>query len=288
MKFQIISEMRTEYPVEKLANYFKISVSGFYKWLKRPSKKVDTRRAKWGKIVHAVFDEFKGRYGSPRITKELHARGYKISRRYVELLMRINQLKATLKTSYKVQTTDSKHDLPISPNLLNQNFDVPQINKVWVSDITYIRVGVKFLFLCIILDLANREVVGWTLSKKMNTQIVVNSLINAAQKRKPPEGLVFHSDRGSQYASKTFRRWLKHFGMIQSMSRKGNCYDNACAESFFHSLKTEEVYRNNYSCEAVARTRIFSYIEMFYNTVRRHSKLNFESPRNWLRLQNAV
>ncbi len=287
MKFRIISELRAQYPVEKMAIYFKVSVSGFYKWLKAKTC-LDSQRAKMAALVKSVFDQFDGIYGSPRITKELRARGHKISRRYVELLMRLNNWRAVLKPVFKVQTTDSNHDLPISPNLLNQNFTVKEINKVWASDITYIRVGQTWLYLCVILDLANREVVGWQLSRRMDSRILVNALLKAVGNRKPPAGLIFHSDRGSQYASKVFRRWLKRFGIIQSMSRKGNCYDNACAESFFHSLKVEEVYRNKYDTEERARARIFNYIEGFYNSVRRHSALNYESPKNWLKILQAA
>jgi putative transposase len=273
--------------VEKMAQYFKVSVSGFYKWFKVKSR-LNDRRERMAALVKSVFEEFNRVYGSPRIVKELRARGHKISRRYVELLMRLNGWRAVLKPVFKVQTTDSNHDLPISPNLLMQNFTVKEINKVWVSDITYIRVGSAWLYLCVILDLANREVVGWQLSRRMDSRILVSALLKAVANRKPPAGLIFHSDRGSQYASKVFRRWLKRFGMIQSMSRKGNCYDNACAESFFHSLKVEEVYRNKYNTEERARARIFNYIEGFYNSVRRHSTLNYESPKGWLKLQQAA
>lgn len=270
-----------------MAQYFKVSVSGFYKWLKVKSH-LNDRRERMAALVKSVFNQFDGVYGSPRIAKELRARGHKISRRYVELLMRLNGWRAVLKPVFRVQTTDSNHDLPISPNLLKQNFTVKEINKVWVSDITYIRVGSAWLYLCVILDLANREVVGWQLSRRMDSRILVNALLKAVGNRKPPAGLIFHSDRGSQYASKVFRRWLKRFGMIQSMSRKGNCYDNACAESFFHSLKVEEVYRYKYDTEERARARIFNYIEGFYNSVRRHSTLNYESPKGWLKLQEVA
>lgn len=287
MKFRIISELRAQYPVEKMAKYFKVSASGFYKWLKTKSC-LNNRRELMAGLIKSVFDQFNGIYGSPRITKELRARGHKISRRYVEFLMRLNSWRAVLKPVFKVQTTDSNHDLPISPNLLNQNFTVKEINKVWVSDITYIRVGHAWLYLCVIIDLANREVVGWQLSRRMDSRILVNALLKALAKRKPPAGLIFHSDRGSQYASKVFRRWLKRIDMIQSMSRKGNCYDNACAESFFHSLKVEEVYRHKYDTEERACARIFNYIEGFYNSVRRHSTLNYESPKGWLKLQEAA
>lgn len=185
-------------------------------------------------------------------------------------------------------TADSDHELPVAPNLLNQNFTASEPNKVWVSDITYIRVGNSWLYLCVILDLANREVVGWKLAKRMDARFVVATLLQAIAKRKPEPGLIFHSDRGSQYASHVFRRWLNRFGIVQSMSRRGNCYDNACAEAFFHSLKVEEVYRNKYHNEARARARIFNYIEGFYNSVRRHLALSYESPKGWLKLQQAA
>lgn len=287
MKFQIISELRTQYPVVKMAEFLKVSASGFYKWLTVRRTRTN-RRETVAKLVKGVFDEFKGIYGSPRITMELRARGHKISRRYVELLMRLNGWRAVLKPVFRVQTTDSDHELPVAPNLLNQNFTVQEPNKVWVSDITYIRVGNSWMYLCVILDLANREVVGWQLAKRMDTRFVITTLVNAIGKRRPAPGLIFHSDRGSQYASYVFRRWLRRFGIVQSMSRRGNCYDNACAESFFHSLKVEAVYRNRYENEMRARARIFNYIEGFYNSVRRHSALNYESPKNWLKILQAA
>lgn len=287
MKFQIISELRAQYPVAKLATFLRVSVSGFYKWLSAKRSRTGRREA-IAKLIKAVYDEFNGIYGSPRITMELRARGHRISRRYVEFLMRVNGWRAIRRPVFKVQTTDSDHKLPVAPNLLNQNFTVHAVNRVWVSDITYIRVGMRWLYLCVILDLANREVIAWQLANRMDVRFVVTTLLDAIGKRRPAPGLIFHSDRGSQYASHAFRRWLKRFGIVQSMSRRGNCYDNACAESFFHSLKVEEVYRNKYQNEQCARARIHNYIEGFYNSVRRHSALNYESPKGWLKFQQAA
>ena len=281
-------ELRSKYPIAKMAKHLKVSVSGYYKWLNRRGQ-IKHRKIEITNKIITLFNQFNGIYGSPRIAIELKAQGVRFSRKNVELIMRNNGLYAGSKQVFRVKTIDSNHNMPISPNLLDQKFDVKEINKVWVSDITYIRVGGRWVYLCVIIDLANREVVGWEISDCMSSRIVKNALLKAVKKRKPSPNLIFHSDRGSQYASKSFQRsGLKHFEMIQSMSRKGNCYDNACAESFFHSLKVEEVYKNKYVTEEVARGRIFNYIEGFYNSVRRHSTLDFESPLDWTKLKKIA
>lgn len=175
-------------------------------------------------------------------------------------------------------TTNSKHDLPVAENLLKQNFAAEKPNTVWVSDITYIWTLEGWLYLAVILDLYSRQIVGWAMSDRLTSDFVVKALYQAIGHRRPPSGCIIHSDRGVQYASTDFRKGLETFGFIQSMSRKGNCYDNAVAESFFHTLKIEHVYDHKYETRAEARQSIFEYIEMFYNRIRRHSALGYKSP----------
>ena len=204
--------------------------------------------------------------------------------------MRENGLKARHKKRFRV-TTNSKHDYPISPNLLNRDFTLEKINTCWVSDITYIDTHEGWLYLCSILDLFSRKVVGWSMASHMRADLVIDALDMAVKHRNPPEGLMFHSDRGVQYASGTFRKKLKSYKMIQSMSRKGNCWDNAPAESFFSTLKIEEVYTHSkYRTREEARKAIFEYIEVFYNRKRSHSFLDYKSPSEYeaLKLKNVA
>lgn len=255
-----------------------VSKSGYYKWQNPlPSKKLYSD-AHLLKEIKLIFDENMRVYGSPRITLELRDLGFRVGENRVARIMRENRIFVEVKPQFRVQTTDSDHDLPISPNLLNQNFDVDQPNAVWASDITYIRIASKWYYLCVILDLFNREVVGYTLSSHMKTSMILETLHKAVKKKRPGKGVIFHSDRGSQYASKEFRKWLKYYGFVQSMSGKGNCYDNAVVESFFGRFKVEEVYRNIYGNSKFAGTRIFYYIECFYNRKRRHSCNGGKSP----------
>lgn len=185
-----------------------------------------------------------------------------------------------MKRKFKA-TTNSKHNHPVAPNLLNQDFTVEKPNQVWVTDITYIATKEGWLYLAIILDLFDRKIVGWSMDSTMTQQLVINALNNAVRRRKPAKGLIHHSDRGSQYASKAYQSLLRSYGMRASMSRKGNCYDNACAESFFGTLKTEMVYFCKYGSRAQAKSSIFEYIELFYNTERLHSSLNYKSPKDY-------
>ena len=184
------------------------------------------------------------------------------------------------KRKFKV-TTDSKHDLPVAPNLLNRGFEVQEPDRAYVSDITYIWTQEGWLYLAVVIDLFSRQVVGWSMSNRMKTDLIINALTMARWRRQPGTGLMFHSDRGSQYCSKRFQKELKDHGMISSMSRKGNCWDNAVAESFFGSLKTERVFFANYKTREDAKRDIVDYIEMFYNSRRRHSYLGYVSPKEF-------
>jgi putative transposase len=229
-------------------------------------------------IRHA---ELKGAYGSPRMVREIRGRGFPASKERVERLIRENGIRARHKRRFKA-TTDSRHSLPVAPNLLDRNFIPSAPNRVWTADLTYIWTVEGWLYLAVVLDLFNREVVGWLLKPRMTAEIVIDALTIAWFRRKPAPGLIHHSDRGSQYASHAFRARLKEYGMICSMSRKGNCWDNAPAESWFNSYKNEQVHGTFYETRADAVADAFDYIEAFYNRRRRHSTLGYASPQQFL------
>ena len=228
--------------------------------------------------IHAEFGEI---YGSPRMVRELRARDFPASKERVERLMRENDIHARHKRRYKV-TTDSKHNLPIAQNLLDRNFNPAAPNQVWTSDITYLWTDEGWLYLAIVLDLFNREVVGWSLKTRMTADIVIDALTMAWFRKKPAAGLMHHSDRGSQYASHAFQEKLKEYGMICSMSRKGNCWDNAPTESWFNSFKNERVHGLRYETREEMKAMSFDYIEVLYNRKRQHSTLGYKSPIQFL------
>jgi transposase InsO family protein len=259
-----------------------VSCSGYRAWKRggQPKRK-RLADAQLLTLIEAIHAEFKGAYGSPRMVLELRHRGFSASKKRVERLMRENGIRARHKRRYKA-TTDSKHSLPVAPNLLDRKFSPTAPNLVWGSDITYIWTDEGWLYLAIVLDLFNREVVGWSIKPSMASDIVVDALSMAWFRRKPAPGLIYHSDRGSQYAGHVFQAQLKEYSMVCSMSRKGNCWDNAPVESFFNSLKNERVYGTRYRTRADACADLFDYIEALYNRKRRHSTLGYVSPIQFL------
>ena len=254
-----------------------VSVSAYYEWESEQVSAHERRDGELSELIRALFVEFHGRYGTPRIQDELAQRGVPVSRKRVARLMRESGLRAKSRRKFKA-TTDSNHALPVAPNLLEQRFQVERPNTAWVSDITYLRTRQGWMYLAVIVDLFSRKVVGWSLRERMSAELVCEALDAAVQQRCPPPGLVFHSDRGSQYASRAFRRRLWRYRMRQSMSRKGNCWDNAVAESFFATLKKELVRDCVFTTRTAARNAVFEYIEIFYNRRRAHSLLNYETP----------
>lgn len=280
MKYQFMKDNSKAFPVKKMASVFKVSRSCYYAWLNSGPSAHELRDRDLLIEITRVFEENRKQYGSPRVYKELHGTEFSCSRSRVARLMRENDLVARQKRRYKV-TTDSSHDYPVSPNLVNQNFSVDSINECWVSDITYIDTMEGWLYLCSVLDLFSRRVVGWSMASHMRAELAIDALDMAVLHRNPSRGLTFHSDRGVQYASAAFREKLKGYEMIQSMSRKGNCWDNAPAESFFSTLKMEEVYHKKYRTREEARQSIFEYIEVFYNRQRSHSFLDYTSPAKY-------
>lgn len=282
MKFNFIKLYRSEFFVEKMCNLLEVSTSGFYEWLDRSDSKREIENQGIVEKIRQIHEGPKRVYGSPRITQELQDECFAVSENRIARLMKKAGISAKTSKKFKVVTTDSKHNYPVSPNLLNRDFAAKKPNQVWLSDITYIRLGNKFGYLCAIMDLFNREVIGWSFAMHMHTDLVVDAFKKAVRKTNPEPSLIFHSDRGSQYASKDFREHLEIMGFKSSMSRKGDCWDNAPMESFFHTLKTEEVYCKDYKQFKVARNNIFDYIEVFYNRIRKHSSLGYLSPLQYL------
>lgn len=280
MKYQFMKDNSMTFPVKKMAKILNVSRSSYYDWLRREPTEKDVLNNLFILKIKKIFKDNDNRYGSPRIYKEMKKTGFFCSLNKTAKIMRRNGLIARPKRRFKV-TTDSSHHYPISPNLLSRNFKVAFMNSVWVSDITYIRTDQGWLYLCIVLDLYSRRVVGYSMASHLRAELAIDALEMAVRYRKPGSGLIFHSDRGIQYASEDFRKKLSSYKMIQSMSRKGDCWDNACAESFFSTLKLEEVYRKKYRTKEEARESIFEYIAVYYNRRRSHSFLDFLSPEEY-------
>ena len=263
-----------------MCEVLKVSSNGYYSWRNCHFNKRTEENSKLIPLVRQVHSESGGTYGTRRIAKALQALGIPCGRSRARTLMRMAGVAARQRKRFRV-TTDSKHNLPVAPNLLNRQFEVKRPNSVWVSDITYVWTREGWLYLAVVLDLFSRQIVGWTMSNRINRKLVMNALRMAIWRRRPAPGVMFHSDRGSQYCSHDFQRLLKTHKMTCSMSRKGDCWDNAVAERFFASLKTERVFPKNYRTREEARRDIIDYIEMFYNSKRLHSYLGYVSPREF-------
>lgn len=267
-----------------MSSFFGISSSSYYKWAKDPVGFWEQQNFQLLAKLKEVYSMSKGRYGSPRITKELNADGIKVSRPRIARLMGRNGIKSIMKRKYRL-TTNSNHLYPVNANLLLRDFSTTGTGEKWVSDITYIRTGEGWLYLTVVMDLADRKIIGWSMDNRMSAGSTVVDAWKMAIKNRPLEReLIFHSDRGIQYASHEFRRCLKGLPVLQSMSRKGNCWDNAIAESFFKTLKTELVYHRKFETRAQAKLEIFDYIEVWYNRKRRHSALGYLTP---IQVENA-
>ena len=262
-----------------------VTRSGYYSWTNRPQSQRSQENKALLIQIKSAHKESKKTYGSPRIHQELWASGFHCSRNRIARIMRENGIAAEHKRRFQV-TTDSKHDMPVAENLLDQKFDTPAANTRWAGDITYLWTKEGWLYLAVILDLFSRRVVGWSMKSAIDRSLVIGALRAAVWSRRPGTGeLICHSDRGSQYASGDYQKILREAGIACSMSRKGNCWDNAPVESFFATLKREMVYRNNFATREEARTAVFSWIEGWYNRKRRHSALGYLSPEQFERQQ---
>lgn len=272
--------MKKDYPILALCALLEVSPSGYYDWQKRRvspgTRAVENQTL--AKEIDKIHAQSRQTYGSPRIVDELRKNGRRHGRNRVSRLMKEGGLCGRQKGRYRVQTTDSQHDQPIAPNRLAQVPKATVANQLWVADITYIETREGWLYLAAILDLYSRKIVGWAMSERIDTSLVLKALAMALLHRNPPANLLFHSDRGVQYASADYRRALDQAGLVASMSRKGNCYDNATMESFWSTLKLELIYRRDFDTRSQARSEIFDYIESFYNRQRAHSALNYQSP----------
>jgi transposase InsO family protein len=283
-----IAAKKAQYPVRLLCELLEVSRSGFYAWVDRATPRKKLADARLVLEIKAAMARGRGAYGSPRVHRELRARGIRVSKKRIERLMRENDLVARQKRRF-VHTTDSRHDNPIAPNVLDRGFDVKAANQAWVGDVTFIPTGEGWLYLAVILDLFSRRVVGWATSATNDRQLALCALEHALRARRPRAGLVHHTDRGSPYASDDYRAVLDRNAITASMSRTGDCYDNAVAESFFATLKAEHVDHEDFATQAIGTASIGDYVERFYNTTRRHSHLGYVSPIEFeLRSQSAA
>lgn len=280
MKFRFISDHQETFKVGLMCTLLNVSRSGYYVWRNRPESRRSRENRALEDRIRVMHADSHGIYGSPKIHLDLNEDGVRCGKNRVARIMREAGIRSRIKKKFKA-TTDSRHNLPVAPNLLNQDFSVDAPDRTWVGDITYIHTQQGWLYLAVLLDLFNRQVVGWATSSRLTRQLAIDALGMALDSRKPESGLIHHSDRGSQYASRDYQRLLSRNGMICSMSRKGNCYDNAVAESFFHLLKTEWVNHYRYLSRAQAVSSLFYYIEIFYNRKRRHSALGYATPQDY-------
>jgi len=268
---------KTDHNINAMCKELRVTRSGYYSWLKRGKSEREKRNQWLEHKIWYIFNESCQRYGSPRITAELKSQGIRCTKKTVAKIMRTLGLKSKMKRRYKV-TTNSKHKLPVSKNLVERKFNPSELNRLWVSDITYIRTLEGWLYLAVIIDLYSKTVVAWSASNKADADLVANTITKAIRSRKPGKELIFHSDRGVQYANIDVRSLLEQKEINQSMSSKGNCYDNAPAESFFSILKRELIYHVVYKTREEAKISLFEYIEIFYNRKRRHSAIGYMSP----------
>lgn len=287
MKFQFISDHAGTFNVGRMCRLLNVSRSGFYAWRIRPESRTSRENRALEDRIRLLHANSHGIYGAPRIHRDLTDSGVRCGKNRVARIMRNAGIRSRTQKKFKA-TTHSRHSLPVAPNLLNQDFSAEAAGIAWVGDITYIWTDEGWLYLAMLLDLYNREIVGWSASSRITRQLAVNALQMALGRRASSRGLLHHTDRGSQYASADYQKILKEHGMVCSMSRKGNCYDNAVAESFFARLKSEWVNHERYHSRAEAVQSLFYYIEIFYNRKRRHSSINYATPQEYEALPLAA
>jgi putative transposase len=280
VRFRFVWDHVGEFSVEGMCRVLGVSRSGYYDWRRRDPSQRSQNDQRLLAVIKAIRNRKKDfrTYGSPRMHREVRKTGIACGRHQVARVMRENGIRAVQKRKFRPSTTDSNHKLPVAKNLLDRQFTVSRPNTVWAGDITYIRTRQGWLYLAVVLDLFSRTVVGWAVGRDLSRHLPIRALQMALGRRTPEPGALFHSDRGSQYASQDYQDLLAAGGLICSMSRKGECYDNAVAESFFHTLKVERVYQQDYPNHREATADLFEYIEIFYNRQRRHSHLGQVSP----------
>ncbi|MDF1556480.1 MAG: IS3 family transposase [Deferrisomatales bacterium] len=274
---------RRWYPIDVLCRGLRVSRAGYYSWLRGRGRKREQGNALLLNEIRRIYADNDRNYGSPRVYRELRQNGVSCSKERIERLMRDDGLRAKHARKYKV-TTNSKHKLPVAPNVLAGRFDWERPNQAWVGDITFIATAEGWLYLAVLIDLFSRRIVGWAMDKRITRHLALRALHMAVQRRRPPRGLIHHTDQGSQYASGDYQKALKSYGMICSMSMRGRCWDNAVAESFFHTLKVELVYDRKFASREQAMSAIFNFMEVYYNTRRTHSLLDYVSPAEYERV----
>jgi len=273
----MIQRYEQTHAVALMCRLLEVSRSGYYSWRSQPLSARAQANLSLTEDIRRVYAEHKGRFGAPRITAQLRSEGQQVDAKRVARLMQAAGLRARAARKYKA-TTNSSHDLPVAPNLLEQDFSATAPNQKWVSDITYIATEEGWLYLAVVLDLYARRVVGWAMSERMTATLVCDALQMALWRRQSPAGVIVHSDRGSQYCSRKYQCLLDDNGLLCSMSKKGDCYDNAAMESWNHSLKVEAIHGERFVSRQAAKDQVFEYIEIYYNRTRLHSSLGYLSP----------
>ena len=273
----MIKENKDHYSVQMMCRMLSVSPSGYYGWQDRPPSLRAKENAILAAKIKEIFDKEHSRAGAKRIAKRLRREGTQVSRHRVARIMRSHGWRAKAARKFKA-TTNSNHKLPVAPNLLQQNFAASRPNEKWVSDITYVWTEEGWLYLAVVMDLYSRMVVGWSMSERMTSNLVMDALQMAIWRRKMPRGVIIHSDRGSQYCSHEYQKLLAKNGFICSMSKRGDCYDNASMESWNHSFKVEAIHGEKFLTRAEAKNHVFDYIDVYYNRTRLHSRLGYQSP----------
>lgn len=285
MRYRFIRMHQNEYPITLMCRVLQVSRSGYYVWRRRPFSKRDEENRVLMERIKTIHQQSQRTYGSPRMHKQLRQEGYVCGENRVRRLMQVHGIRAKQKRRFRI-TTDSNHTHPVVENRLRRNFNAVKPNDGWVSDITYIKTEEGWLYLAVVMDLFSRRIVGWSMQKTLSQQLTLDALHMAIQQRNPSGELLHHSDQGVQYACTAYQNVLKQFNIDCSMSRKGNCWDNAPIESFFGTLKTELVHHESFQTRQQAKRAIFEYIEVFYNRKRLHSSLGYYSPVNFERLHS--
>lgn len=283
MRFEFVSTQKAQYAVTDLCNALEVSTSGYYAWCKRGKSARQVEDEAWLELINQVFESSRKTYGSPRIHATLKELGHKIAEKRVARIMQENGLVACPERVWRCSTTKADPNNAVTGNDLDRDFTASAVNEKWVTDVTFIATDEGWLYLASMIDLYNREVVGWAMSESNDTELTLRALDMALESHNPPEGLMHHSDRGSNYTAKDYRKALLDRGIQCSMSRKGNCWDNSVAESFFATIKKELIHRYKFETRRQAASAIFEYIEVFYNRVRKHSKLGYTSPAQFRR-----
>jgi putative transposase len=281
VRFAFIQQHSAQFPVDLMCIVLEVSRSGYYAWRQRPTSAQAMRREQLVERIQVVHQDSRQRYGSPRVHAELQAQGTCCSQNTVAKLMRLRGIRSKMRRRFIVRTTDSRHGHPIAANRLNRQFQPPAANQAWAADITYIPTAEGWLYLAAVIDLYSRKIVGWATADHMRAELPAAALRMALRERKPRQELLHHSDRGVQYACDDYQQLLAKHCLTASMSRKGNCYDNAVMESFFGTLKTELTHHETFTTREEARQTLFEYIEVFYNRKRRHSALGYRSPAEY-------